>query len=174
MDKQHALFAAFIRQYQARLRAFIRGMGATAHGVDDIAQETFLTAYKKLDQFDQEQDFGNWLYGIARNILRNELRKNARQNRIMDEKLSHFLLNEFELDYSPSDNLGDEIQALQECIQELPDKSKHLLSKKYTEEWENNVLSEHFSMTNTAIRIALMRIRKKLKSCMDYRLSYDQ
>ncbi|MDU0353654.1 sigma-70 family RNA polymerase sigma factor [Paraglaciecola aquimarina] len=129
MSKQSTLFAAFIRQYQGRLRSFIRGMGVAVHAVDDIAQETFLTAYKKLDEFDQEKDFGNWLYGIARNILRNELRKNARQNRIMDEKLSHFLLDEYALDYEPSDQKGDEVVALQECIQQLPEKVKRYLIK---------------------------------------------
>lgn len=174
MNKQNALFAAFIRQYQGRLRSFIRGMGVAAHAVDDIAQETFITAYKKLEEFDQDKDFGNWLYGIARNILRNELRKNARQNRIMDEKLSHFLIDEYELDYEPSDNKGDEVVALQECIQQLPEKSKTLLNKKYSEEWKTTTLSEHFSMSDTAVRLALMRIRKKLKTCMDYRLDYDQ
>ncbi|MGJ8679985.1 sigma-70 family RNA polymerase sigma factor [Paraglaciecola sp.] len=174
MSKQNALFASFIRQYQARLRSFIRGMGVANHAVDDIAQETFLTAYKKLDEFDQEKDFGNWLYGIARNILRNELRKDARQSRIMDEKLSHYLLDEFELDYEPSDQKGDEILALQECIKTLPDKSKTLIDKKYTQEWKTQLLTDHFSMSDTAIRLALMRIRRKLKTCMDYRLQYDQ
>lgn len=174
MSKQNALFASFIRQHQARLRSFIRGMGVAAHGVDDIAQETFLTAYKKLDEFDHDKDFGNWLYGIARNIMRNELRKDARQSRIMNEKLSHYLLDEFEYVYEPSDQTGDEINALQKCIKELPDKSKTLIDKKYTEEWKTPSLTSHFSMSDTAIRLALMRIRRKLKTCMQYRLNYDQ
>lgn len=174
MNKQNALFASFIRQYQARLRSFIRGMGVATHAVDDIAQETFLTAYKKLDEFDHEKDFGNWLYGIARNIMRNELRKDARQSRIMDEKLSHYLLDEFELEYESSDQTGNEIAALQECIKELPDKSKTLINKKYSEEWKTPSLIAHFSMSDTAIRLALMRIRRKLKTCMLYRLNHEQ
>lgn len=174
MSQQNALFVAFIRQYQARLRAFIRGMGVASHAVDDIAQETFLTAYKKLNEFDQDKDFGNWLYGIARNILRNELRKDARHSRIMDEKLSHYLLEEFELDYEPSDQKGEEITALKECIKTLPDKSKNLIEKKYSDEWKTPSLTAHFSMSDTAVRLALMRIRRKLKTCMDYRLQYDQ
>lgn len=174
MDKQHALFAAFIRQYQSRLKAYIRGMGALPHAVDDIAQETFLTAYKKLSEFDHERDFGNWLYGIARNILRNELRKDARQSRIMDEKLSHFLLSEFENEFQPADHSGEEINALKECVKTLPDKSKNLIDKRYSQEWKTQSMSSHFSMTDTAIRLALMRIRKKLRSCMEYRLTYDE
>ncbi|AWB66669.1 hypothetical protein C2869_09605 [Saccharobesus litoralis] len=173
MDKQHALFAAFIRQYQAGLRAFVRGLGVQSHAVDDIAQEAFLVAYRQLDKFDQDLDFGNWLRGIARNIVRNELRKNARQNRIMDESLSHFLINEFELNYEPSDYDGDEVKALTECISGLPDKSRSLIVKKYSEEQNTQALSEQFNMTATAIRLALMRIRNKLKACVDYRLGYE-
>lgn len=171
MDKQQKLFAVFIRKYQVGLRAFIRSMGVESHAVDDLAQEAFLVAYKEMDNFDQSLDFGYWLRGIARNLIRNELRKNARQHRIMDEKLSHFLLEEFSNNYEPSDYNDDELAVLKECISKLPDKSRNLISHKYNNSKNSKEISELVSMSTTAVRLALMRIRQKLKICMTYNLS---
>lgn len=171
MDKQQLLFSAFIRQHQARLRAYIRGLGVKAEAVDDLAQESFLLAYKELDRFDQQLDFGHWLFGIARNLVRNELRKQQRQQRIMDESLSHFLISEFESSYEPSDQAGDELEALRACVALLPEKSQRLLSQKYQEEHSSDKLAGIFMMSATAVRLALMRLRKKLRSCMETRLA---
>ncbi|GAC13115.1 sigma-70 family RNA polymerase sigma factor [Aliiglaciecola lipolytica] len=171
MDKQKALFSVFIRKYQVGLRAFIRGLGVHSDAVDDLAQETFLVAYREMDKFDQELDFGFWLRGIARNLVRNEFRKANRQTRILNEKLSQFLVNEFEFNYEPSDYNGDEIAALKACILELPDTSRQLIDYKYANEQNSREISEQIGMTTTAVRLALMRIREKLKACMAYRLS---
>lgn len=170
MDKQKALFSVFIRKYQAGLRAFIRGLGIESHAVDDLAQETFLVAYRELEKFDQSLDFGFWLRGIARNLVRNEFRKNNRQHRIMDEKLSHFLINESEINYEPTDHNMDEIEALKECIKKLPDKSRHLIAQKYADEKNSTEISQQLAMSKTAVRIALMRIRQSLKVCLNYKL----
>ena len=59
-------FAVLVRQHQSRLRGFLRrltkGDGALA---DDLAQETFLEAWRKLAQFRGEGSFAGWLLRIA-------------------------------------------------------------------------------------------------------------
>ena len=60
--------------------------------VDDIAQEAFLIAYREWDSFDQSRDFGKWLRGIAGNLIRNEIRKDARRQRILHTGLTEILL----------------------------------------------------------------------------------
>ncbi|MGJ8692947.1 MAG: sigma-70 family RNA polymerase sigma factor [Thalassotalea sp.] len=174
MNKEHQLFTSFIRQYQATLRNYIRGLGVFSHAVDDIAQETFIVAYKELEKFDQSLDFGHWLKGIARNLVRNEIRKNARQARIMNDKLSLFLIDSFELNYEATVGEHQEIAALNECINNLPMKSKELLNYKYHKEHDSKEISTVIGMSATAIRLSLMRIRHKLKHCIDFRLGYEQ
>ena len=174
MNKEHQLFTSFIRQYQATLRSYIRGLGVYSHAVDDIAQESFIVAYKELEKFDQSLDFGHWLKGIARNLVRNEIRKNARQKRIMNEKLTLFLIESFELNYEGTVGEHHEIDALKECIHSLPMKSKELINYKYHKDHDSQEMSKVLGMSATAIRLSLMRIRHKLKHCIDFRLGYEQ
>ena len=73
-----------------------------------------------------------------------------------------------------SDDLRTLIDALKECIDDLPMKSKELINYKYHKEYDSQEISKHLSKSATAIRLSLMRIRNKLKHCLDFRLGYEQ
>ena len=75
-------FELLVVEHHVQLRAFVRSLAVDPDWVDDIAQESFLTAYREWKSFDSTRDFGKWLRGIAANIVRNELRKDARRQRI--------------------------------------------------------------------------------------------
>ena len=61
-----AAFGMLVRQHQSKVRGFLRRLTrADAALADDLAQETFLEAHRKLDQFRGEGSFGAWLCGIA-------------------------------------------------------------------------------------------------------------
>lgn len=57
---------------RAQLRRLLRGDDAAA---DDLAQETFLLAWRKLDQFRGEAKFSTWLYRIAYSCFLQAIRK---------------------------------------------------------------------------------------------------
>lgn len=69
-------FEQLLRRHQgmvrAQLRRLLRGDEAVA---DDLAQETFLLAWRKLDQFRGEARFSTWLYRIAYACFLQRLRK---------------------------------------------------------------------------------------------------
>jgi len=61
-----AAFAALVRAHQSRVRAFLLRLSSGNHALaDDLAQETFLEAFRKLAQYRGEGSFGGWLYRIA-------------------------------------------------------------------------------------------------------------
>ena len=71
-----AAFGALVRQHQSKVRGFLRRLTrADAALADDLAQETFLEAHRKLDQFRGEGSFGAWLCGIAWSRFLMERRK---------------------------------------------------------------------------------------------------
>ncbi|HXX86319.1 MAG TPA: sigma-70 family RNA polymerase sigma factor [Casimicrobiaceae bacterium] len=74
-DDRHA-FGELVRRHQSAVRATLRKLvaGNTALA-DDLAQETFLLAYRKLKQFRQEARFSTWLYRIAYNVFLADARR---------------------------------------------------------------------------------------------------
>lgn len=158
-------FETLVLEHHAQLRAFIRALGVDPEWVDDLAQEAFLVAYRELEGFDAGRDFGKWLRGIARNLVRNEIRKDARRRRIMSEHLTTALL---EGDESPTPLEESRLTALRDCVEQLPKKSRELVAGRYRDGWKSSELAEHAGMTAAAIRQALTRIRGQLKQCIEH------
>ena len=71
-----AAFGLLVRQHRSKVRGFLRRLTrGDAALADDLAQETFLEAHRKLDQFRGEGSFGAWLCGIAWSRFLMERRK---------------------------------------------------------------------------------------------------
>ena len=69
-EDQHA-FGELVRRYQSPVRAFLARMTrGDAHLADDLAQETFLKAWQKLQTYRGGARFSTWLFGIAVNEFR--------------------------------------------------------------------------------------------------------
>jgi len=74
-EDRHA-FGELVRRHQSAVRACLRKLTAGNHALaDDLAQETFLLAYRNLRSFRQEAKFSTWLYRIAYNAFLAERRK---------------------------------------------------------------------------------------------------
>ena len=73
-----AAFDSLIRGHQDAIYRMARHVCAAAPGeADDVFQDTFLTAYKKLKGFRGDADLKTWLYRIASNLCLMRYRKKA-------------------------------------------------------------------------------------------------
>lgn len=73
-------FGALVRRHQSAVRNFLRHLSRNdAALADDLAQETFLHAYRRLGQFRGDSTFVTWLLGIAHNHFRNARRRQKDQ-----------------------------------------------------------------------------------------------
>ena len=74
-DDRHA-FAQLVARHQSRVRMILRRLTRGDQGLaDDLAQETFLLAWRKLRDFRFEARFSTWLYRVAFNAWHSEARK---------------------------------------------------------------------------------------------------
>src|ERR1044072_1157525 len=69
-------FGELVRRHQSAVRSTWRRLtGGNIAQADDLAQETFLLAYRNLKSFRQEAKFSTWLYRIAYNGILADARK---------------------------------------------------------------------------------------------------
>src|SRR5262245_26735424 len=65
-DDDRNAFAELVRRNQSPVRGLLRKLTGGDHGLaDDLAQETFLRAYRALGSFRGETRFSAWLFSIA-------------------------------------------------------------------------------------------------------------
>jgi RNA polymerase sigma-70 factor (ECF subfamily) len=176
MDRSdQEVFTDLVREHHAGLRGFVRSLGVNPLWVDDVAQEAFIVAYNRLDEFDWERDFGAWVRGIARNLVINERRKDARRKRILSDNLTDVLLSTTSVAEDEEREIGDtglaKLNALRECIASLPEKSLAMIRSRYESENSAQDIAEEFEMKPPAVRKALERVRASLRKCMEEKLA---
>ncbi len=168
------LFVEQVREHHAGLRGFVRALGVDPLWVDDVAQEAFIVAYNRLDEYDHERDFGAWLRGIARNRVINERRKNARRKRILSDNLTDVLVSTSSVAEEEEREIADNglarMKALKECIATLPEKSLQMMRSRYEDDLSARDIAERYGMKPPAVRKALERVRASLRKCMEDRL----
>ena len=71
-------FDELVERYQRRLLNFVyRTIGDRERG-EDLVQEVFVRVHRHLARFDQTKKFSTWIYTIASNLAKNELRNRSR------------------------------------------------------------------------------------------------
>jgi RNA polymerase sigma-70 factor (ECF subfamily) len=160
-------FKEIVLRYQAYLRAFIHSLGVAPTWVDDIAQEVFIVAYNKFDEFDpQKGNWGNWLWGIARNLIQNELHKSARHTRIINNSLTEVLLEKSSQSFVDKIHEKEVFATMIDCIEKLPAKSRDLFKKRYQQQENATELAQQIASTAEAVRQMLLKIRRTVQTCM--------
>ena len=72
-------YRQLVERYQGQIYRLVSGLLGYQHGsVDDVVQEVFVKAYFSLQRFREEASFATWIYRIAVNQARDEIRKGAR------------------------------------------------------------------------------------------------
>jgi RNA polymerase sigma-70 factor (ECF subfamily) len=73
------LYAALVRRFRPEVRKVALLMLADRPVTENVVQQTFINAYERLDDFRRGEDFARWLKAIARNLVRDELKKSSRE-----------------------------------------------------------------------------------------------
>ena len=78
-------FGALYREQSPRLLALARRMGGSPEEGEDLLQEIFLQAYRKLDSFKGDSSIGTWLYRLALNHCLDHVRgRRARMDKVTE------------------------------------------------------------------------------------------
>ncbi|MEJ2678377.1 MAG: sigma-70 family RNA polymerase sigma factor [Gemmatimonadota bacterium] len=71
-------FTELADRYHLRLLNFLHRMIGDRDRAEDLVQETLVRVYRHLERFDQSRKFSTWVYTIAGNLAKNELRNRSR------------------------------------------------------------------------------------------------
>jgi RNA polymerase sigma-70 factor, ECF subfamily len=72
-------FGRLVQRYQAQIVNLARALTADDGEADDLAQETFIRAYKAIGRFRGDSMFRSWLYRIALNVINSHLKSRTRR-----------------------------------------------------------------------------------------------
>lgn len=136
----------------------------------DIVQETNLVLWRKRDQYQTHRPFLPWASTFARFQVLAHLRDKSRDRLLLDADLAEQLS-------AQSGHQAEHFERLQtvlgHCIGKLPEKNRVLVQRRYTDADSIGRIAAHTGQTESAVKVALMRIRKQLAKCVRGQLAVE-
>ncbi|WP_221389860.1 RNA polymerase sigma factor [Dyadobacter sp. NIV53] len=128
---------------------------------EDLTHDIFLKLIFKLGTFKEDAKFSTWLYSITYNHCMDQLRTNKKRGEVLQDELMEVpddvdLNNLFD---------GDDIQAknLKTALDQLNVEEKGVLFMKYMDNMSIRDIADIFNVTESAIKMRLLRSREKLR-----------
>jgi RNA polymerase sigma-70 factor len=161
------LFSILMHANAEMLTAFLHAAVFDAADIDDLFQETMLTAWRRLDDFDQSRPFGPWLRGIASKLVLAYIREHGRKPILVDAEILEILEKQIELIESrKGDTLDEKVSELHLCIERLPESFRQIIRSRYFDGIRHEDLSKQLSLSIDAVLKRLQRARFLLRDCL--------
>ena len=165
-----------VRRHQVEIYRYIRYLGADAAEAEDIAQETFIAAYRSNTFPDDEnaRREAGWLRGTARNLLYQMFKQNTRNREVIEkiglQQKEQVWVNEF----LRGDDGSEYVEALHQCVNNLPPKQTNALEMKYRRRMSRLDMATALLISTDGVKSLLRRIRASLKTCIQARLNLSE
>jgi len=162
-------FAEVVRRHQSRIFALLHRYERDAHKVEDLAQETFVKAWRALAQFDGRAPLEHWLSRIAARVALDHLRREKRRRgeiglpELGEEALEWLRRDDepFELDSRAA------AEILDLALRELSPADRVVITMQELEGCSGQEISAATGMSRVAVRVRALRARAKLKRALE-------
>ncbi len=165
-------FGELVLRYERRLIRVIRRFVSDWETARDLAQETFLKTYTRLDQFDPSRRFGPWLFRAGVNLALDHLRKKKR-------RIRWSLFSEANTDRTPDPSSPDPRQSIdlsqevRQVIDELPEKYRAVLVLRDLENFSTSDIAAILNRKEATIRWRLSEARSRFKDLWEQRIGTE-
>lgn len=157
-------FAQIVRNHQGAVYGYLRARLLQVNDAEDLTQEVFLRCYLARARFDNTNLLRPWLLGIARNILREHIRKLKRRKEVAWTELC---LELEELAPVQDEKYEEFIGQLPQCLGGLGQSARQALDMHYAAKLRLVQISEQLKRSEGAVKLLLYRARQALKRCLD-------
>lgn len=164
---QRDLFEIVVREHHDMLLAYLRSMVVDAATADDLFQETMLTAWRNLAQFDRTRPIGPWLRGIARRLALSTHRTATRRQALLASAVADHVSRHFDqIDAITAETWSEKVSAIHDCLAALPEDFARVIRLKYWNLADVTTIAGWVSASAETVKKRLQRGRARLLECL--------
>lgn len=155
-------FSVLIERYQNMVYSLALKLLKNAEDAEEMAQDTFVKAFQKLDTYEGKSKFSTWLYSITYNACISELRKRRIQfSSLEDQRFSD--QDEMKMyDYFSETKKEDQERYLTLALGKLPEDDQVLVTLYYYENQSMDEISMITGLGVSNIKVKIHRARKRM------------
>lgn len=162
-------FGVLVNRYQSGLRASLRQWCRNDALADDLAQETLLKAFRKLDSFESNAKLSTWLYRIAYNTFLDykKIKKNNFHDGLDDIDEAHNLAGSKDIERM------QEARDLDQAVAQLPEAQRQSLELCYTQGFSHSEAADILQCPVGSVKSHIQRAKEKLKELLGVAHGHD-
>lgn len=161
---------------RVELVAYARAVLGNYIAAEDVVQEAMLVVMKKFDQFREGTSMLAWCRAIVRlevlRVKQQRQRERTLVERLLDDAVDA-AFDEFQKART-RDLAESRREALERCLERVPRRGRRVLRARFVDELSYQQIGERVGMTLEAVRKALFRIKRQIRSCVETRLGEVQ
>ena len=163
-----ASFNTLVEKYQKSVHALVWRKIGDFHYAEEITQDTFIQAYKKLSTLRNPDQFAGWLYVIANRLCINWFRRKKPAMQSLEETsmeiveesaYAHYLLERREAEATER-----RYEIVKRLLEKLPESERTVVTLHYLGEMTTKEIGKFLGVSANTIRTRLHRARKRLQA----------
>jgi RNA polymerase sigma-70 factor (ECF subfamily) len=167
LEGDEGSFNILVSRYLKPVYGFLFQLVRDASVCDDLAQETFIKAWKNIKRFDTDKSFKTWIFTIAKNTAYDYFKKKKTIpfSNFTDEEGNNKLENLSDGSISLEDILERKeiAREMEDKLKKIPDKYRIILTLRYKEDFSLQEISEILKVPYNTVKSGHSRALQKLK-----------
>jgi RNA polymerase sigma-70 factor (ECF subfamily) len=162
MDRDVEAFESMYREHSARIYSMATRMAGSPQDGEDLLQEIFLQAYRKLGSFKGESSLGTWLYRLALNHCLDYVRsRRAKMNRLTETLDAEQSIEPVAARQTPIAKMD-----LERAIERLPDGCREAFVLHDVEGFDHKEVGELLGIAEGTSKSQVFKARMKLRAML--------
>ena len=159
-------FSFLVEKYQKLVYTLALKLMKKPEEAEEMAQDTFIKAFQKIDSYEGKSKFSTWLYSITYNACISELRKRRIEFKSLDDRQISEQDEQKMNDYYRETKKEDQEKYLNLALEKLPEDDQVLVTLYYYENQSMEEISLITGLTISNIKVKIHRARKRMHSLL--------
>ena len=157
-DGEVEAFAVLVERYKDRVVAAAYHLTGDRDAAEDLAQDTFVAAFRQIHKLRDPSRVGAWLHGITQRLSYKHLRRASRLTDLETDRM--------EAVPAPPDRI-DEPGELCQLLNELPEQYRQVLAARYLEDLDYEEIAQVLGTTVNNVRVRCHRAKNRLRELLE-------
>lgn len=156
--KGRVAYTKLYMRYRQRVYAYCLRTLCDEQEAEDLFQEVFVRVFTRAEQFEEERNFGGWVFTIAHNLCLNKIRDRKQTDPI----------EEVELFSRPGDDYGDNWpERIKWALEQIPVDYREAFVLREYEGMSYNAIAEILHTTLPAVKSRIYRSKEQLRKLLE-------
>ena len=170
---QTEAFAQLVDRHKERVYAMLMRLTGDPQTAEELAHDAFVRAYRGLEGFRGQSQFGTWIVQIAVNLARDRVRERQRSRTVsldalLERDAGASIFTDTRSQYDPLAELGerDMIERLESALLELPANYREVFVLHHVQDMPYEEIAEITGDSIGSLKVRAHRARKLLKEAV--------